>query len=76
MGLIPIIGELADLLMVFLKYHFVFNDSNKNQAIGKYQKTALLRDYYRLYMKDANYKRQDWRVLAAVAVALDALQSR
>lgn len=74
-GFLPIIGELAEIISWFFRYHFVFVDST-NQEIGKYKKTTLFRDHYALSMTDEAYSREDWRVLAAVAVALDALQGR
>ena len=46
------------------------------QPHGTYIKTTLFRDHYLLSLDDETYNAQDWRVLAAVAVALDALQSR
>jgi hypothetical protein len=75
-GFIPIVGDVAEILLVFLKYHFVIIDKKTGDKIGKYQKTTLFRDHYKLYMEDKAYNSQDWKVLAAVAVALDALQSR
>jgi uncharacterized protein YxjI len=72
---IPIVGDAMDLVMNFFKYHFVFRDS-KGREQGRYIKTALFRDFYRLEMTDTAYDSQDWRTMAAFAVALDALQSR
>ncbi len=43
---------------------------------GMYRKTTLFFDRYRLEMSNEAYDANDWRVLAAMAVALDALQSR
>lgn len=75
-GLIPIVGSLIEIALIFLRYHFVFVDMATNQAVGRYQKTTLIRDHYTLSMTDEIYAQQDWRVLAALAVGLDALQSR
>ena len=75
-GFIPIIGELADIVMAFFRYHFNFVDAATNQAVGKYQKTTLFRDHYLLSMTDEAYAKEDWRTFAAMAVGLDALQSR
>lgn len=72
---IPIVGDVMDLVMNFFKYHFVFRDS-KGKEQGRYIKTTLFRDFYRLEMTDTAYDSQDWRTMAAFAVALDALQSR
>src|SRR5688572_2438474 len=75
-GFIPIIGELADIIMAFFKYHFNFVDASTNQPVGKYQKTTLFRDHYTLSLTDEAYGKEDWRTFAAMAVGLDALQSR
>ena len=73
---IPYIADIADILMPFLRYHFVFIDEATGEVVGKYRKTTSIRDHYELSMTDAAYGSQDWRVFAAVAVALDALQKR
>lgn len=75
-GFIPIIGDLIDVIVLFFRYHFVFKKAGSDGAIGTYQKTTLFRDHYLLSMTDKAYAGQDWRVLASVAVGLDALQSR
>ena len=75
-GFIPILGDLVEILVLFLRYHFSFIDSKTNEEVGQYQKTTLFRDPYTLSMTDEAYSQHDWRVLAAMAVALDALQSR
>lgn len=75
-GIIPIIGELLGIVMMLFKYHFDFIDIKTGEIVGKYQKTTLLRDHYTLSMTDSSYAALDWRTLAAMAVALDALQSR
>lgn len=75
-GGIPIVGEIGDLVMMFFKYHFSFIDIAKGTEAGVYRKTTLLRDHYQLETTDELWERVDWRVLAAMSVALDALQSR
>ncbi len=75
-GLVPIIGDLIEMVVVFLKYHFSFVRLDTNEEVGKYQKTTLFRDHYTLSMTDAAYAELDWRVYAAMGVGLDALQSR
>jgi uncharacterized protein YxjI len=75
-GLIPYIGELIDLITVFFRYHFVFTEDASGQEVGGYRKITLIRDHYELSMTDQAYSQQDWRLWAAFAVALDALQSR
>jgi hypothetical protein len=76
LALVPFIGELLDMVVAFFRYHFVFTDAASNQPVGRYQKTTLVRDHYLLSMTDEAFAREDWRVLASIAVALDALQSR
>lgn len=75
-GFIPIIGDLIDLIVAFLRYHFVVAETETNKEVGRYQKTTLFRDHYLLSMDEDAYKAHDWRVLASMAVALDALQGR
>jgi uncharacterized protein YxjI len=74
-GLIPIIGEFADIAADFFRYHFVFRTA-EGEEVGQYIKTTLFRDHYQLNMTDETYQSLDWRVWASIAVALDALQSR
>ncbi len=75
-GEVPIIGELGDVIMAFFRYHFSFVDLQTGQEVGKYRKTTLFRDHYVLETTDDLWNSIDWRVLAAMSVALDALQSR
>lgn len=74
-GQIPFIGELVDLIVMFLKYHFVVLDE-QGSAVGRYEKTTLFRDQYKLSLTDDAWARIDSRVFCSVGVALDALQSR
>ena len=75
-GYIPFVGDLIDFVMLFFRYHFSFIDAKSGHEVGKYQKVTLFRDHYVLSMTDEAYNGCDWRVLAAMGVALDALQSR
>lgn len=74
-GWIPFVGDLFQLIILFFRYHFVFLDSSGNEK-GKYAKTTLFRDHYQLDVDQEITESIDWRVLAAMAVGLDALQSR
>ena len=74
-GWIPIVGELFEVVSGFIKYHFSFQNP-EGVEVGTYRKTTLFRDHYTLSVDDETYAAQDWRVLASMAVALDALQSR
>ena len=75
-GFMPLIGDLGEIIIAFFKYHFVFIDVQTSQVVGTYRKTTLFRDHYELSMNDATWDEIDWRVFAAMGVALDALQSR
>ena len=75
-GEIPFIGELINLITLFFRYHFSFIDIATGKEVGAYRKTKLFRDHYLLETDDSLWQTVDWRVLAAVGVALDALQSR
>lgn len=75
-GLLPIIGDLVEIIVMFLRYHFSLIDTATGQEVGRYQKITLFRDHYKLVMTDEAFAQEDWRVIAAMAVALDALQSR
>lgn len=69
------VSDLGDMVMLFFKYHFKFIDMDGVEH-GRYTKTKLIRDHYRLDCDDVLLQSVDWRVLTAIAVALDALQSR
>lgn len=75
-GFIPIVGELYEMILLFLRYHFVFEDITTGEVVGKYMKTTLFRDHYQLELTDSAQAEIDWRVWAALGVGLDALQSR
>ncbi len=73
-GFLPFVGDLLELITILFRYHFVFLADGK--TVGKYEKTTLIRDHYCLSMTDEDYAKIDQRVLTAMSVALDALQSR
>lgn len=75
-GYIPFIGEILDLIVIMFRYHFEWAMPSQSGPVGKYEKTTLFRDNYRLSMNDEAYAIEDWRVYAALCVALDALQGR
>jgi uncharacterized protein YxjI len=75
-GELPLIGMVVELVVMFFKYHFVFTDPVSGRPMATYQKTTLFRDHYVLQADDELWGSIDWRVLAAMSVALDALQSR
>lgn len=72
--LIAILRRIWDLfedLPFFFKYHFDFTSGDK--LVMSVDKTALIRDRYRIEMHEPTLDR---RMAIAMAVALDALQSR
>lgn len=73
---VPIIGDIAEIVMAFFRYHFNYERPGTDEVVGKYEKTTLFRDNYLLSMTDNAMAEVDWRVLAAMSVALDALQGR
>jgi hypothetical protein len=75
-GLVPYIGEYLSLIVMLFKYHFEFIDVQTGEKVGTYFKTTLFRDHYVLSLTDQASSTIDWRTYAAMAVALDALQSR
>jgi len=75
-GFIPILGDLADIVVAFFRYHFVFQDVKTGEAVGKHQKTTLFYDNYSVSLTDEAYQAIGQKTAAAFGVALDALQSR
>lgn len=73
-GFLPIVGEFAEIISNFFRYHFQFLEGE--QQVGEYRKMTLFRDHYLLSTTDDAYAKIDQRVFAAMSVALDALQSR
>ncbi|MGY2082670.1 hypothetical protein [Blastococcus sp. SYSU DS0539] len=68
-GFIPFLNNIP---VPFL-FHFDFTDSRTGAPVMSSQKRIGLRDHYTVTVPDP---RLDFRVAAAMAVALDALQSR
>ena len=75
-GWVPLVGDILEIIIMFFKYHFSFTDIASGQEVGAYRKQTLFRDHYQLSTTDDAYEALDWRVFAAMGVALDALQSR
>lgn len=69
-GMLPILGEIP----FFVKYHFDFTEASSGKVIARHNKTTLLRDNYRLEIEDE--APVDWRVMVALGVMMDAMQSR
>jgi uncharacterized protein YxjI len=68
-GLIPWLGEI----WVPFVFHFDFVDGNTGRLVMVSERQKAVRDRYTVTVPDP---RLDFRVAAAMAVALDALQSR
>jgi uncharacterized protein YxjI len=72
-GFVPYIGELP----FFLKYHFDFISPQGQQRYGRYTKTKLFYDHYKLDIVDEQLLQlTNWQTLVAQAILLDALQGR
>ena len=65
----PFVGEIP---LPFI-FHFDFTDHETSQPVLSVERRISVRDRYRVTVQDT---RLDFRVAAAMTVALDALQSR
>ncbi len=74
-GMLPgVLGDLAD--MVPWQFHFDFVDASGNQVMAV-ERLLALRDTYQIWTPpSADGRPLDWRVAAALGVALDAFQGR
>ena len=70
--IIPVAGDLP----IPWLFHFDFNASDGSVVMSSTKKVGLKDTYFVDLPAQANGWRLDWRVAAAMAVALDALQSR
>ncbi|WP_328999093.1 hypothetical protein OHA18_32185 [Kribbella sp. NBC_00709] len=66
---VPFVGEIP---LPFI-FHFDFTEASSGQPVLSVERTISIRDRYRITVQD---ERLDFRVAAAMTVALDALQSR
>ncbi|MFF0340916.1 hypothetical protein [Kribbella sp. NPDC004875] len=66
---VPFVGEIP---LPFI-FHFDFTDAESGNAVLSVERKISVRDRYRITVQD---QRLDFRVAAAMTVALDALQSR
>ncbi len=72
-GILPYIGDIP----FFLKYNFDFTDPVSGQVSASYNKTTTFRDHYQLDIQDDGTAGSfDPRVLIALGIMMDALQSR
>jgi hypothetical protein len=71
-GLVPIIGEFAELLPI--PYHFDYFVGD--ERIGGLERILGVRDRYRLDVSGDADRKIDRRVVLALAVGMDALQAR
>ncbi|MEN9710037.1 MAG: hypothetical protein RL441_29 [Actinomycetota bacterium] len=69
---IPFVGDLIK----FFPYHFSIIDVKTGEIVGRYAKVAVIRDRYSMSVNDEAWASVDSRLMMAMAVALDALQSR
>ena len=73
---VPIVGDAFEVIEWLAMFHFELVALDDSERLGIYKKTNAVRDYYVLESIDELQNMVDWRVLAAMAVALDALQAR
>jgi uncharacterized protein YxjI len=66
---LPVVGDIP---LPFI-FHFDFTDNATRQPVLSVERKMSIRDHYRVHVPD---QRLDFRVAAAMTVALDALQSR
>jgi hypothetical protein len=66
---VPFVGEIP---LPFI-FHFDFTEAGSGQPVLSVERRLSVRDRYRITVQD---QRLDFRVAAAMTVALDALQSR
>jgi uncharacterized protein YxjI len=71
-GIIPIVGELIELIPI--RYHFDFFSGD--DQIGSFERRFGIRDRYILDLSDDQDRAIDRRVAIALAIAMDALQAR
>ncbi len=72
-GILPYIGDIP----FFLKYNFDFTDPASGLVSASYNKTTTFRDHYQLDIQDDGTADSfDPRVLIALGIMMDALQSR
>ena len=69
---IPFVGDLIK----FFPYHFSMIDAKSGAIVGRYAKIAIIRDRYSMSVNDDAWSGVDSRIMMAMAVGLDALQSR
>jgi len=67
--MVPVVGDIP----VPFVFHFDFTDKASNQPVMSVERKMSVRDRYKISVPD---QRVDFRVAAAMTVALDALQSR
>jgi hypothetical protein len=63
---------VGDLPLPFI-FHFDFTEAGSGRPVLSVERRMTVRDRYRITVQD---QRLDFRVAAAMTVALDALQSR
>ena len=73
-GLVPLVGDVLDLIP--WQFHFDFIDA-QGALVMTSERQRQVRDCYRIALPPLpDGRRLDWRMGAAVAVALDAFQGR
>jgi len=71
-GFLPYISDIP----FFVKYHFDFTETTNQAVVASYEKTTTFRDHYKLTIQENADQFDDPRILIALGVMLDAMQSR
>ncbi len=72
---IPLIGGIVSLLLDLIPIPYHFDILDGDAAAGRHSRKTGIRDRYRLHIDDPQH-RIDRRLLVALGIGLDALQSR
>ncbi len=72
---IPLIGAVASLVLDLIPIPYHFDITRDEVVIGRHSRKTGIRDRYRLEIDDPE-RRVDRRLLVALGIGLDALQSR
>jgi hypothetical protein len=71
----PIIGRASLGLSKLTNYHIAILEPIARRQVGIYERYGPRKSLFRLAMKDASWQALDWRVYAALSIALTAPQT-
>lgn len=76
LDLVPVVGWVLSLLPLPIPIAFTWTDPATGAEIGRYRRLMGIRDHYELDLPGDPGRRIDRRLAIAMAICLDALQSR